>query len=197
MKQIFLTAFLGLFFWSGTVGAEETVATETAAVEASPQVVIETTLGSFTLELYPDDAPATVENFLQYVDSGFYENTLFHRVIPGFMAQGGGFTKGMVQKATKNPVKNESMTGRSNERGTIAMARTNDPDSATSQFFVNVKDNWSLDAKGPQHGYTVFGAVTSGMDVVDKIVNVPTTSKNYFRDVPKEDVVILSTKRVE
>jgi len=152
-------------------------------------------LGEIKIELYPDKAPITVENFLGYVRDGFYDNTIFHRVIPGFMAQGGGFVSGMTQKETKDPIKNEAANGLKNDRGTIAMARTNVVDSATAQFFINVVDNGFLNhtEDTPRgFGYCVFGKVIEGMDVVDKIVSVPTGTFGYFQDVPQEDVVIIS-----
>lgn len=160
-------------------------------------VVFSTNHGDFTIELYPDKAPITVENFLSYVDAGFYDNTIFHRVIPGFVIQGGGFTEDMRQKPTEAPIKNEADNGLKNVTGTLAMARTSVPDSATSQFFINVKDNGFLDfkSKTPQGwGYAVFGKVISGMDVVHKIENVQTTSKGMHQDVPAEPVVIKSIK---
>ena len=161
-----------------------------------PRVVITTSLGPFTLELFGTKAPETTKNFLKYVDEGFYDGTIFHRVIDGFMIQGGGFTPDMNQKKTHDPVKNEADPDVKNLRGTIAMARTNDPDSATAQFFVNVKDNSSLDRRGTQPGgYTVFGKVVEGMDVVDKIKAVKTGSKGMYDDVPQTPVVIKSAKR--
>jgi cyclophilin family peptidyl-prolyl cis-trans isomerase len=165
----------------------------------NPKVFIETSKGNITVELYPDKAPATVANFLSYVDSGFYEKTIFHRVIPGFMIQGGGFGKGMIEKLTNLPVKNEAGNGISNSKGTLAMARTSVVDSATAQFFINVADNTFLDHKDntPQgFGYCVFGKVTDGMDVVESIKSVPTHTVGYFEDVPEEDVVILSVKKL-
>src|SRR6516162_2698049 len=138
-------------------------------MEANTTVALQTSLGAITLELYPDKAPATVQNFLAYVAEGFYDNTIFHRVIPGFMIQGGGFEPGMKQKKTKAAIKNESSNGLLNKRGTIAMARTSDPNSATSQFFINAKDNAFLDKANAQDGvgYCVFGKVTQGTDVVE------------------------------
>jgi cyclophilin family peptidyl-prolyl cis-trans isomerase len=141
----------------------------------------------------------TVENFLKYVDSKFFDGTIFHRVIPGFMIQGGGFTADMTQKTAQAPITLESQNGLSNKRGTLAMARTGDPNSATAQFFINVVDNERLDFKpaaGP-NGYAVFGEVTDGMAVVDKIRNVPTTTKNGMQDVPVEIVTIESIRRAE
>ena len=162
------------------------------AVQAAPQVKIETNMGDITVELNEKAAPKTVANFLAYVKSGFYKNTLFHRVIPNFMIQGGGFTSGMDEKDTRAPIPIESRNGLSNARGTIAMARTNDPNSATSQFFINVKDNHFLNANASRdgYGYTVFGKVIAGMNTVDAIARVKTHSVGYFDDVPIRDVVI-------
>jgi peptidyl-prolyl cis-trans isomerase B (cyclophilin B) len=154
-------------------------------------VVMETSLGPIKIELDGDKAPATVANFLGYVDDKYYDNTIFHRVIDGFMIQGGGFEPGMRQKAAKAPIKNESGNGLKNSRGAIAMARTSALDSATSQFFINVKDNDFLD----KNQYCVFGKVTEGMDVVDKIKAVKTTTKSGHNDVPVQDVTILSVRR--
>lgn len=159
------------------------------------EVVFETTLGSFTMALYPDQAPVTVANFLSYVDQGFYTDTLVHRVIPRFVIQGGGFETGMKLKPTFPPVKNESDNGLKNVLGTVAMARTRDPDSATSQFFINLKHNVSLDAQGKFPGYTVFGKVIEGLDVIRSMAETPTVSVDRHSDVPQEDIVILATKR--
>jgi len=157
-----------------------------------PHVTLDTSMGKIVLELYPDKAPKTVANFLGYVKSHQYDGEIFHRVIPGFMAQAGGFTPDMQEKATKPPIQNESSNGLSNERGTIAMARTSDPDSASAQFFINVADNArSLDNKGPGTGYAVFGKVIEGMDVVDKIVGVPTTTKGPYANVPVTPIKIV------
>lgn len=156
------------------------------------QVKVDTNMGAFVIELNAKVAPKTVENFLAYVRSGFYKNTLFHRVIPNFMIQGGGFVMGMEEKDTRAPIALESQNGLSNVRGTIAMARTNDPNSATSQFFINVRDNRFLDANQAQdgNGYAVFGKVVSGMSTVDAIARVKTHSVGYYDDVPIRDVVI-------
>jgi cyclophilin family peptidyl-prolyl cis-trans isomerase len=163
---------------------------------ANPTVVIDTSLGTITLELFDDKAPESVKNFLKYVDDGFYDGTIFHRVINGFMIQGGGFTAEMKQKDTRPPVKNEAKPDVKNLRGTIAMARTNDPDSATAQFFINVKDNSTLDRRSEAPGgYTVFGKVVDGMAVVDKIKAVKTTSRGMYEDVPEAPVLIKSAKR--
>ncbi len=161
-------------------------------------VVLETSLGAVTLELNPAKAPETVKNFLSYVDSGFYANTLFHRVIPGFVIQGGGYEAGFKEKATGRPVRNEAANGLVNARGTISMARTQVVDSATSQFFINVADNRALDHRDRSErgfGYAVFGKVTEGMDVVDRIVSVPTTRVGPHENVPRQDVLILSARR--
>ncbi|HVR98085.1 MAG TPA: peptidylprolyl isomerase [Thermoanaerobaculia bacterium] len=159
----------------------------------SPRVALDTTAGRIVLELAADKAPKTVESFLRYVKAGHYDGTIFHRVIPGFMIQGGGFTSDMTQKPVQAPVQNEADNGLSNVRGSIAMARTSDPHSATSQFFINLVANTPLDHTGktPQGwGYTVFGQVVEGMDVVDKIAQVQTGTRAMHRDVPVEAVVI-------
>mgnify|MGYP001091872236 CR=1 FL=1 len=167
---------------------------------ANPTVLLETTSGDILIELYADKAPATVENFLKYVNEGFYANTIFHRVIKGFMIQGGGMNMKMEEKATHAPIKNEADNGLANERGTIAMARTRDPHSATAQFFINVKDNSFLDhrSKDPQGwGYAVFGKVIQGQDVVDRIKSVSTGSYGPYQDVPKTPVIIKSIVPVQ
>lgn len=158
-------------------------------------VILNTNHGPITIELDDEHAPKTVENFLSYANEGFYNNTVFHRVINGFMIQGGGFEPGMKQKPTKAQIKNEANNGLKNTTGTIAMARTNDPHSATAQFFINVADNDFLNFKSesPQGwGYAVFGKVTDGMDVVNKIKGVKTGTSGFHQDVPKENVVIQS-----
>jgi peptidyl-prolyl cis-trans isomerase B (cyclophilin B) len=162
------------------------------------QVIMDTSHGSIKIELEDDKAPITVKNFLDYVDEGFYNGTIFHRVIPSFMIQGGGFEPGMTQKKTKATIKNESSNGLSNKRGTLAMARTNVADSATAQFFINVSDsNVFLDRAKAQDGvgYCVFGRVIEGMNVVDAIKAVPTGTRGGHGDVPKSDVVITSVRR--
>lgn len=163
-------------------------------------VLMETSMGLITIELYPDKAPATVANFLQYVDDGFYEGTIFHRVIDNFMIQGGGMSPTMKEKPTNAPVINEADNGLSNLTGTLAMARTMDPHSATAQFFINVGDNLFLDHKGktPEGwGYCVFGKVVDGMDVVNKIKKVRTKRVGYHDDVPADPVTINSVLREE
>jgi peptidyl-prolyl cis-trans isomerase A (cyclophilin A) len=156
----------------------------------------ETNLGDFTIELFEEKAPLSVANFLQYIDSGHFGGTIFHRIVPGFVIQGGGFTEGMTQKKTQPPVKNEADNGLKNSRGTLSMARTNDINSATSQFFVNLKDNDFLDHSRGNFGYAVFAQVTDGMDVVDKIAAVKTGRKSGFDDVPVEPVIIKSVTRI-
>jgi cyclophilin family peptidyl-prolyl cis-trans isomerase len=163
------------------------------ALAADPQVDVRTSAGTIRLELYPAKAPKTVENFLQYVRDGHYDGTIFHRVIPGFMIQGGGMTPNMAQKKTRAPVPIESKNGLKNEVGSLAMARTSDPNSATAQFFINLKNNSFLDYPGSDgHGYTVFGKVVSGMDVVNKISATPTGSQGMHQDVPRTPVLIES-----
>ena len=166
----------------------------TAALAADPQVELKTNMGTFTLELYPDKAPKTVENFLQYVKEGHFKGTVFHRVINGFMVQGGGFTADLTQKKTRPPIQNEANNGLRNDVGTIAMARTSDPHSATAQFFINHKNNDFLNHTAPTPqgwGYTVFGKVIKGMDVVNKIAALETGPNGPFgSDVPRKPVVI-------
>ena len=160
---------------------------------ANPVIIIETSMGDITVELHQDRAPKTVANFLEYVKAGFYKDTVFHRVIKGFMIQGGGLTVDMKQKPTRPPIENEATNGERNERGTIAMARTSDVHSATAQFFINTVDNSFLDhrSKSPDRfGYCVFGKVKSGMEVVDKIESVATETKGMYRDVPVKPVII-------
>lgn len=161
----------------------------------SKMVKLETSMGDIIIELNEDKAPVTVKNFLQYAEEGFYDGLIFHRVISGFMIQGGGFTEDMQQKNTRSPIANEASNGLKNDRNTIAMARTNNPNSATSQFFVNHKNNDFLNyVEGGNPGYTVFGKVVEGIDVVDKIAAVKTTRKGSYSDVPVEPVIINSAK---
>lgn len=187
-KKIVFTLLIGLFVASSALAAET----------KNPTAVIETSLGNVKVELFEKEAPISVKNFLDYVKSGHYNGTIFHRVIPGFMIQGGGFTTDMTQKETKPPIKNEAANGLKNDRGTLAMARTMVVDSATAQFFINVAKNDFLNHRpgaGPQaYGYAVFGKVLEGMDVVDKIVMTPTGNKNGFSDVPVTPVVIKNVK---
>ncbi|MGA8708392.1 MAG: peptidylprolyl isomerase [Steroidobacteraceae bacterium] len=157
----------------------------------------ETSHGGFTVELYEEDAPLTVANFLRYVDEGFFDGTVFHRIVPGFVIQGGGLTSDFAQKQTHTPVKNEAGNGVLNQRGTLSMARTDEIHSATSQFFVNLADNAFLDHRPGQYGYAVFGRVTEGMDVIDKIAGVRTGRRRGYTDAPVEDVLITSAKRLD
>jgi cyclophilin family peptidyl-prolyl cis-trans isomerase len=167
------------------------------AKSKNPVVVIKTSMGVIKAELYQDKAPISVENFLKYVDDKFYDGTIFHRVIKNFMIQGGGFDKSMTQKSTRPAIKNESSNGLKNTVGTLAMARTPNPDSATAQFFVNVHDNAFLDKEKAQDGvgYAVFGKVTDGLDVVMKIAEAKTGSKNGMGDVPEKEIFIESIRR--
>jgi peptidyl-prolyl cis-trans isomerase A (cyclophilin A) len=157
----------------------------------------ETTLGGFTIEFFDQEAPLSVANFKQYVESGFFDGTIFHRIVPGFVIQGGGFTEDMTQKKTAAPVKNEADNGLKNSRGTLSMARTNDIHSATSQFFVNLKDNDFLDHSRGNFGYAVFARVTEGMDVVDKIAAVQTGRRRGFDDVPVEPVIMTAVRAID
>ena len=181
MKHIFKLYFIFLLsFTSLNIYAEENI-----------KFVIDTSKGNIVIETYPKKAPITVKNFESYVNKGFYNNTIFHRVIDGFMIQGGGFTKDMAQKQTDAPIQNEASNGLKNEKYTIAMARTSIPDSATSQFFINVNNNNFLDYPGQDGaGYCVFGKVIEGQDVVDKIAKVTTGSSGMHQDVPNESVII-------
>ncbi|AYM79467.1 peptidyl-prolyl cis-trans isomerase [Janthinobacterium agaricidamnosum] len=176
-----------------TLGSAVVAAAPATALDPTPHVALKTSMGEIVLELNQEKAPQSVANFLQYVKSGYYKGTVFHRVIDGFMIQGGGFDKNMKQKATKAPIKNEAQNGLQNVTYSIAMARTGDPHSATAQFFINVNDNGALDYPGRDgFGYTVFGKVIKGMDVVDKIKAVPVTDKGPHQNVPVTPVVIES-----
>lgn len=166
---------------------------------SNPQVILQTTYGNITLELDAENAPLSTENFLSYVDKGFYNETIFHRVIDGFMVQGGGFTVDMSQKDGDKPIKNEATNGLKNNKGTVAMARTNEPHSASSQFFINVADNDFLNhtaASGQGWGYAVFGKVVDGMSVVDKIKACKTGTSGFHKDVPTAAIIINSAERV-
>ncbi|WP_317201761.1 peptidylprolyl isomerase [Janthinobacterium sp.] len=186
IKLPFLAKFMALF-------AGLTLSGVVLAAGAAPQVSLKTNLGVIVVELDQEKAPKSVDNFLQYVKSGFYKGTIFHRVIDGFMVQGGGFDKKMTQKATNKPVQNEAKNGLRNLPYTIAMARTADPHSATAQFFINVGDNGALDYPGRDgFGYTVFGKVVSGMDVVDKIKSAPVADLGPYQNVPVTPIVIES-----
>ena len=163
----------------------------------NPTVLISTSLGDITVELYKDRAPVSVENFLQYANDGFFSGTIFHRVIPGFVIQGGGFNEDMEQKPTEAPIKNEADNGLRNERGWLSMARTSDINSATSQFFINLADNAFLDHGARDFGYAVFARVVEGMDVVDRIAEVPTARHGMHSDVPREAIVVNEARRVQ
>jgi peptidyl-prolyl cis-trans isomerase B (cyclophilin B) len=168
-------------------------ATEKHMSTAQPKVKLITTLGEIIIQLNTEKAPVSSENFLAYVKAGFYDGTIFHRVIPGFMAQGGGFDTSFKQKATKSPIINEADNGLTNKRGTLAMARTNDPNSATAQFFINYKDNTFLNHTGKNTsgwGYAVFGEVIEGMDVVDAMAKEPTSNRGGHQDVPQTNIII-------
>lgn len=163
----------------------------------NPRVELRTNQGTILVELYPEQAPKSVANFLQYAKDGFYKGTIFHRVIDGFMIQGGGFTEKMVQKDTRGTITNEAPNGLKNQHGTLAMARTSDPHSASSQFFINLKDNEFLNYPGRDGwGYAVFGKVVEGMEIVDKIAKVPTADSGRFQNVPTTTVEIISVKLV-
>jgi peptidyl-prolyl cis-trans isomerase A (cyclophilin A) len=172
--------------------------TTASAQGSAPRVALETTQGRIVIELAPKEAPKTVENFLAYVKAGHYDGTVFHRVIPTFMIQGGGFGPDMAERSTRPPIPIESKNGLKNARGTVAMARRGDPNSATAQFFINVVDNASLDYPSfDGHGYAVFGKVVEGMDVVDKIKAVPTGNRGRYQDVPLTPVTIKSARIVK
>jgi peptidyl-prolyl cis-trans isomerase B (cyclophilin B) len=186
MKQLY-RHLAPLFFASFSLAAN-------AEGGAAPQVKLETSMGDIVIELNQEKAPNTVANFISYVEDGFYNGTIFHRVIENFMVQGGGFDENFQQKSTKAPIENEADNGLSNKRGSIAMARTNDPHSATAQFFINAVDNDFLDFRGKAPsgwGYAVFGEVVEGMDVVDKIRQVDTTMRGPHQDVPAENIIII------
>ena len=190
MRNLLSAAVLALSLGSAGWAAAQA---PTAPSPARPQLEFKTSLGNFTVELYPDKAPKTVANFQQYVKEGFYKGTIFHRVIPGFMVQGGGFERGMREKPTHAAIDNEAGNGLKNDVGTLAMARTNAPHSATAQFFINVVDNDALNFREPTpsgYGYAVFGKVVKGMDVVNKIVNVPTGNSGPHQNVPLTPVVL-------
>ena len=189
LRMLSLMLTIGISYFTGSHAHAQ------GGGSAQPVVVLETTLGNITLQLDASKAPLTVANFLNYVDSGHYNGTVFHRVIPRFMVQGGGFNSDMVQQPTSQPIRNESQNGLHNERGTIAMARTSNPDSATSQFFINLKMNMNLDGAPGKPGYAVFGKVVDGMSVADEMVLQPTGSVKGHQDVPLEPIVITKAYR--
>jgi peptidyl-prolyl cis-trans isomerase A (cyclophilin A) len=189
-----LNTFLGTF--AAVSACLLGMSSETRAADEKPIVIMETSAGTVTIELDPKNAPITVENFLKYVDEGYYDNLIFHRVIPGFMIQGGGFDDKMSEKGKqRGGIRNESSNGQSNKRGTLAMARTNNPDSATSQFFINLIDNDFLDGRSGRPGYAVFGKVIGGMENVDTIAKAQTTSVGRNEGVPVKPIHIKSIKR--
>jgi cyclophilin family peptidyl-prolyl cis-trans isomerase len=183
------------FFIGALLGAPLTLAEQSSSV-TNPIVVLRTNSGDITLELYADRSPITVANFLSYVDSGHYDNTIFHRVISNFMIQGGGYTPDLVEKPTLDPIVNESRNRLHNLRGTIAMARTSDPDSASSQFFINHRNNLRLDWAPGRDGYTVFGEVIDGMPTVDFIATAPTRPRAMHPNLPVDHIIILKAERV-
>jgi peptidyl-prolyl cis-trans isomerase B (cyclophilin B) len=187
--------FLGLSIFALVFG----LAVLTNAAQSNPKVLMKTTKGDITIELYPDKAPLTVNNFLSYVDEKFYDGTIFHRVIKDFMIQGGGLTPDFEEKPSKSPIKNEAANGLKNKRGTIAMARRGEPHSATCQFFINHADNSLLDngTASDGWGYCVFGKVVDGLDVVDAIATSPTMTKYGMQDVPRETIKIISVTRLD
>ena len=186
MRQL---AFAFIIFFMGSLTTLAADATPKADV-ATPYVTMKTNFGDVVIQLNPEKAPITVANFLSYIKDGYYKGTIFHRVIKDFMIQGGGFTESMTKKATKDEIKNEAKNGLFNNRGTIAMARTRVVDSATSQFFINLKHNYFLNHGSQDYGYAVFGEVVSGMEIVDTIGTTQTTSKRGMRDVPTNPVII-------
>ncbi|MCD6292599.1 MAG: peptidylprolyl isomerase [Deltaproteobacteria bacterium] len=183
--------FLGGLFMAFSMG----LPTSSVAANNNPRVLMETSMGTMVLELYPEKAPITVKNFLDYVDAGFYDGTIFHRVIPGFVLQGGGFNEKMEKKENKAPIKNEADNGLRNLRATLSMARTQQINSATSQFFINLKNNSNLDHGDHGFGYAVFAKVVKGISVIDKMAGVKTTTKGHYQNVPVEPVFIISAKR--
>lgn len=184
LRHLCLVALLGMML--GTAAAADT-----------PRLLFETTAGDFEVELFPDRAPVTVDNFLDYVDTGFFDDLIFHRVVPGFVIQTGGYSRGLNMRQPNANIINESIGGPPNRRGTLSMARLQYPHSANSQFFINLRDNPSLNATGTRPGYAVFGRVTEGMDVIDAIAQVETTRREGMADVPVEDVTILRVRRLE
>ncbi len=177
---------------AGAAFATTLAAFPAIAQTANPRVEFKTNRGAIVIEVFQDKSPKSAANFLQYVKDGHYKGTIFHRVIDGFVVQGGGFDAKMTQKSTRAPIANEASNGIKNDRGTLAMARTSDPNSATSQFYINLSNNDALNFRGPGSGYAVFGRVVQGMDVVDKIAKSPTGNVGPFQDVPREPIVVES-----
>ncbi len=190
-----LVCVCGNIIMAGLVAGCRMTEGDNMATDAVNVVVMETSMGNVEIELLADKAPVSVSNFLAYIDAGFYDGTIFHRVIPGFMIQGGGFDSAMHQKSTRPPIQNEAKNGLKNDRGTLSMARTSVVDSATSQFFINVVNNDFLNHGSRDYGYAVFARVVGGMDVVDKIAGVATGVRSGMRDVPLESITIKSVRR--
>ncbi len=188
-RSTFLRLFAFLLLSLSLAGVQAAPAT------AGPIVELKTSLGTITLQLDPAHAPLSTANFLSYVDKKFYDGTIFHRVIPGFMVQGGGFTPDLNEKPTQPPIHNESSNGLLNLRGTISMARTSDPDSATSQFFLNLVDNGALDPSAESAGYAVFGKIIGGLDVLDRIGQVQTATQGQYENVPVRPITLISARR--
>jgi cyclophilin family peptidyl-prolyl cis-trans isomerase len=185
---------------SSPLAAQDAAKEKLQEKAGNPMVIMKTSMGTITIELFPKEAPITVKNFLSYVDSKFYNGTTFHRIVPKFVIQGGGFDKDMMKKVTQSPIKNEATNGLKNLKGTLSMARTSDIGSATSQFFINLKDNPALDHRdvtSAGYGYAVFGKVVEGMDVVEKIAAVKTAVKGGMKDVPATPVIIESAVRAD
>jgi peptidyl-prolyl cis-trans isomerase B (cyclophilin B) len=200
LRRLFLSLPLALLTLGASPLSHAQSDSNATGKESHPQVLMETNYGTILIELYPEKAPKTVENFLAYVHEGFYDGTIFHRVIADFMVQGGGFTPDMGKKITRAPIENEADNGLRNQIGTVAMARTNDPHSATAQFFINVAQNSFLDfrEKTPRaYGYAVFGKVIQGMKTVNQIRNVRTGFKNGYGDVPLEPVIIEKVRQIK
>jgi len=191
LRSITLLLTLSYAFFAQAEQAANTSAPETE----KPQVVMQTTMGKMVITLFPEKAPITVENFLAYVDDGFYDNTVFHRVIPGFVIQGGGFESSMRPKKTNAAIKNESNNGLANRRGTLSMARLPAPDSATTQFFINLENNTNLNASFNKPGYAVFAEVTEGLPIIDMISRVRTGTVKQYQNVPLDPILILSAQR--
>lgn len=197
IKSLMAVLCLGLAFTAAAAGTTSAKGDAGGAADANPRVKFETSMGNIVLELYPEKAPKTVANFLAYVDAGFYDNTIFHRIIKGFVVQGGGYDAAMKEKATRPPIENEAKNGLKNSAGTISMARTSEPHSASSQFFLNLRDNASLDYPSfDGWGYAVFGKIVEGNDVLAKMGEVPTGVTKGMQDVPQQPVMIKKAQRL-
>jgi len=197
IKSLMAVLCLGLAFTAAAAGTTSAKGDAGGAADANPRVKFETSMGNIVLELYPEKAPKTVANFLAYVDAGFYDNTIFHRIIKGFVVQGGGYDAAMKEKATRPPIENEAKNGLKNSAGTISMARTSEPHSASSQFFLNLRDNASLDYPSfDGWGYAVFGKIVEGNDVLAKMGEVSTGVTKGMQDVPQQPVMIKKAQRL-